>query len=83
MFWTGSRTAETIVLELFFDGLSVGDSFWIEALASCAGFFNRLDVLGLRLLLWVIEGLAQFALVDGGVSRVEWFEVTCVDSLLY
>ena len=83
MFWTENRTIEVIVFELFLDDLNVENSFWIKTLTSCANFFNRFDVLDLRLLLWIIENLTRFAFVDENVNKIEWFEITCVNFLLY
>ena len=58
----------------YLDGLSVGDSFCMEVSASCADFSNRLNVLGLWLLLWVVEGSEWLALVARDDNEVEWLK---------
>ena len=54
--------------------LYIEESFWMGASTSCADFSQRIDVLGLSLLLWAIEGLEWLTLVVENESKIEWFE---------
>ena len=58
--------------------LDIVDSSWIEALASCAGLSNHLDVLGLSLLLWIVEDLEWLAFVARDANEVECFFMVVV-----
>ena len=79
-FWCSelkARRSKSLLWHCFFKyDLNVENSFCMNALTSCADFFNRFDVFDLSWLLWIIESLKKLTFVIEN-RMIECFEITC------
>ena len=69
MLVTASKATGTVALALFLMVWNIENPFWMGTPTSCAGFSNRLYVLGLPLLLRVTEGWNDWRLSLGMPMR--------------